>query len=115
MGETMLAGLDKIDWERFGYHVYSGNREIPTAMRNLLSPDPDIREEARGFLLGWGQEYGSIADTTPYIIPFIFEILNNPDGPGKADLLDHLASVARHIWESERLPVYQMRLYIKTY
>lgn len=108
----MFEGLDQIDWGSIDYPDYKDSKRIPNAIRNLLSQDSQVRNEARADLLGWGQEYGDITDITPHIIPYIFEILSHPDAPGKADLLDHLA---RGIWESEHLPVRTMRLYVKTY
>lgn len=109
---TMFEGLDQIDWEGAGHHVYGRHNEIPAAIRGLLSSDPGEREEWREFLLGGGQDFGDIYDTTPYILPFIFEILRDPDSPGKEELLDHLASVARHVWDADYLSVPEMRLHL---
>lgn len=95
--------------------MFMGQRKIPDAIRNLLSSNPDVRDEAREFLLGGGQDFGDIYDTTHHIIPFIIELLSNFHAPGKADSLDHLSSIARHIWDSENLSVRMMRLHIKTY
>lgn len=61
----MFSTLDSIDWNGLGYHTYGRNDEIPEAIRNLLSPDAEVREAARGFLLGEGQDFGDIYDTIP--------------------------------------------------
>jgi hypothetical protein len=97
----MFEGLDQIDWAALGHHVYGDHVQISAAIRSLLSDNPDVRDEMRGLLLGSGQDFGDIYDTTPHIIPFLFEILESPQGPGKVELLDHLAGVARNIWEAE--------------
>src|SRR5688500_2233551 len=113
--QKMFEGLDQINWASLGFHVYRENEKIPDEIRNLLSSDPEVRDQARAVLLGWGQDYADIYDTTPHIIPFIIEILNNPDGPGKDALLDHLSSKARKIRDFEKPSVRTMRLHIKTY
>lgn len=97
----MFEGLDQIDWENLGYHIYRGKEKIPDAIRNLLSQDPDIRDEARADLLGWGQEYGDITDTTPYIIPFILEVLNSPHAPGFEPRIRLLKAIVENqkFWE----------------
>ncbi len=111
----MLEGLDKIDWKSLGFHIYGKNEEIPKKIRTLVSQDPEVREEARGFLLGAQQDFGDIYDTTPYIIPFLIEILAHDDTPGKADLLFHLSGVAEHTFKPEAASIHMMRLCLETY
>lgn len=99
----MLEGLDRIDWKDLGHHVYRQHEQIPTEIRNLLASDPEDREAARGFLLGEEQDSGDIYDTTPYIIPFVSELLAHNSTPDKAELLAHLSRVAEHISSSSHL------------
>jgi len=111
----MFEGLDKMDWKSLGHHIYGRQEIIPQEIRNLLSENAEVRQDARDFLLGGGQDYGDIYDTTPHIIPFLFEILNSPDGPDKDQLLTHLSEVANHIFYLNRPSIHMMRLCLRTY
>ena len=111
----MFEGLDKVDWKSLGHHIYGRHEIIPQEIRNLNSGNAEVRQDARDFLLGGGQDYGDIYDTTPYIIPFLFEILNSPDGPDKDKLLSHLAEVAGQISYLSRPSIPMMRLCLRTY
>jgi hypothetical protein len=93
----MFEGLDEMDWENLGVSHYGENKKIPQNIRNLLSPSKQVRDESRASLLGWGQDYGDVYDTTSHIIPFIFQILSNSDAPGKEDLLEHLSAIMENV------------------
>jgi len=114
-GAVMLEGLDQIDWKNLGHHVYRQHEQIPTEIRNLLAPDPEVREAARGFLLGEGQDFGDIYDTTPYIIPFLIDLLAYNSTPDLAAILAHLSGIAEHIFSSNHLSIHMMRLCLATY
>ncbi len=79
------------------------------------SEDPDARREAREFLLGPGSNSEYASDTTPYIIPFVLQVLGNLNMPDKAALLAKLSSVAEDISHSQPLSIHQMRRYVETY
>ncbi|MDP9315937.1 MAG: hypothetical protein M3R24_34630 [Chloroflexota bacterium] len=111
----MLENVERIGWTNLGVHVYGEPEKIPDELRNLLSSDTQIREAARGFLLGSGQDYGDIYDTTPHIVPFVIELLRADTTPDKEELLAHLSSVAEHIYSSRQLTVHKMRHYLHTY
>jgi hypothetical protein len=111
----MFENLDQIDWKSLGHHVYGRHERISLDIRDLLSQDAQIREDARDFLLGGGQDYGAIYETTPHIIPFLFEILADLEAPGKAELLHQLSDTAANASYPGEYPVYQMRLHLRTY
>jgi hypothetical protein len=111
----MLDGLERINWMSVGYHVYGKQETIPEEIQNLLSPNSEVREEARGFLLGSGQDFGDIYDTTPYIIPFLMELLARDDTPDRDHLLYHLSGVAEYRFNHEYLSIHMMRLCLQTY
>lgn len=111
----MFDKLDRIDWKNLGFHVYNKPEEIPERIRELISPVPQVREEALEFLLGGGQDFGDIYDTTPHIIPFLFEILNFPDAFDKEMLLFHLSGVAEHISISPKASIHMLQLRLQTY
>src|SRR5262245_2153424 len=111
---TMFEGLDQINWKSIGRHVSRGGN-IPQSIRNLLSSDTNVRREAREYLIGLGSFTEYVADTTPRIIPFILEVLSDPNSPDKAALLLDLSSIAEHIWNFRYLSIHKMRLYVETY
>ena len=111
----MFEHVDEIDWNALGFHIYGSHEKIPQEIRNLLSPDEAVREEALDFLLGGGQDFGSIYETTPVIVPFILEVLAKEGAPGKAALLRQLVGQGHQIATSGHLPIYEMDLYLRTY
>lgn len=111
----MFDKLDSIDWKNLGFHIYSKQEEIPERIRDLISPVPQARQAALEFLLGGGQDFGDIYDSTPHIIPFLFEILNFPDAFDKEMLLFHLSGVAEHISNSPTASIHMLRLRLQTY
>ena len=111
----MFSTLDSLDWKGLGYHTYSRHEEIPQAIRDLLSPDDAVRQAARGFLLGEGQDFGDIYDTTPRIIPFCLEVLRADGAPGKAELMQQLSGQGSYIARSETRSVHMMDLCLQTY
>lgn len=116
----MLQGLDQVDWENIGVHVYASRpkKEIPNIIRDVLSQDAEIRQQALGFLLGHQQEISSIYDTTPYILPFVIEILKVQSVSGKADILKflvHKSNLHVHTGGNGELSIHQRRTQIRTY
>lgn len=111
----MLENADQIDWRSLGYHVYGQHEQIPTEIRNLLDPDASVRESARGFLLGEGQDYGDIYDTTPHILPFLIAILHDQQSSDRVELLAHISSVAEHVFYPHHISIHMKRLCLATY
>jgi hypothetical protein len=94
----MLEGLDKIDWANIGTHVYFGGytSDMPDFIRRLLLRG-DAFGNALDYLFGEGQCSGMICDSTPYIIPFVIEVLAHEAAWGKQQaMLRKLLSVVRH-------------------
>lgn len=104
-----------MQWRRSDCHPYHNHAELPRAIRNLLSPDEKVREEARGFLLGSGQDFGEIYETTPQIIPFCLEVLAMDGAPGKAELMHHLSGQGMMIAGAGVRSVHVMDLCVQTY
>jgi hypothetical protein len=116
----MLEGLDQIDWTKLGVHVYSSRpiTDIPNAIRELLSDSPSTRRAALYFLLGEGQDFGDIYDTTAHIIPFIIEILTANTTLSKRALLEVLAVIARNRFlpaGAATHSIHQMRALLQAY
>jgi hypothetical protein len=88
----LLDGLNKIDWPNIS-HSHGRATEFPTWIRQLLSDVPEIREHAQEQLFEFSHHQGSIYEVTPYLVPFLIELVVAEDTPDKAALLYHLASV----------------------
>jgi hypothetical protein len=88
----LLDGLDKIDWPNIN-HSHGRATEFPTWIRQLLSDVPEVREHAQEELFEFSHHQGSIYEVTPYLVPFLIELVAAEGTPDKAYLLYHLASV----------------------
>ncbi|MEJ2252712.1 MAG: hypothetical protein P8Y97_24025, partial [Candidatus Lokiarchaeota archaeon] len=82
----MLKNLNKIDWKNLE-HAYGEASDVPQLIRDLASKDPDLRDHAFYELYGNIYHQGTRYQATPYAIPFIFELIQEPDVPEKADLI----------------------------
>lgn len=115
----MLEGLDKIDWKNTGYHIWgkSGDylEEIPKRIKDLSSPDEEIQGDAMVFVFGEKAAFGDICDTTPYIVPFVIELIGNSETPKREFMFDYLSRVMDYVLSSDHLAVRQMRLYLNVY
>lgn len=115
----MFEGLDDIDWKNVGYHIWGKGddylEEIPQRIKELNSPDPEIRGYAIEHVLGENGTFGVICDTTPYIVPFVFELVNAPETLERFILLDYLLKVTNYILNADNLSVSNMRLYTRVY
>ncbi|PHN02508.1 hypothetical protein [Flavilitoribacter nigricans] len=98
----MLEKLDDIQWERLK-HAYGPARDVPTNIRDLASPDAEKSDKAMYNLYGNIFHQGSRYESTPYAIPFLWELIQEDtvrDKPGIIGLLVNLALG----YEDEYLP-----------
>jgi hypothetical protein len=111
----MFDGLDKIDWSSFGLHiaVMCNSADIPKFIRQLLSNDEEERIEACEFIFGEGQHIGMLSPATPYLIPFVLEILSINTYPERDYILNGLEYMSVHILHSKT--IMSMRFAIKVY
>jgi hypothetical protein len=86
----MLEGLDDINWQRLE-HAYGQASDVPELIRNLTSPAPDIREQAQERLRSTIWHQGTVYEATAYAIPFLIELLEHPEVPGRDHILFDLA------------------------
>lgn len=96
----MFHGLYDIDWENFGSHIAGArdSKDIPRWIEDLKSTDSKIRENAIHNLFGFGQHAGMFAPATPYIIPFLLEVLALEDYPDKLLIIEKLCQVGLHFF-----------------
>lgn len=115
----MFEGLDQIDWKNVGYHVWGKSedylQEIPQKIKELRSPDEDIQDQAMGYVFGEKAAFGTVCDTTPYIIPFVIELVADTKTPRREYLFDYVIQESSYVLSSEYLSAHEMRLYLSVY
>lgn len=67
----LFAGLDDVDWSALT-HAYGPATEVPDLLRGVVSDDPAVRESA---------------------LPFLLEVAGRADLPGRAEVVELLASI----------------------
>jgi hypothetical protein len=87
----MLDGLDDIDWGSLS-HAYGEASDVPEIIRSLLSPD--AAEDAAYGLYGNIFHQGTVYSATGAAVPFLYELLVQPDMKGRSGLAHLLASIA---------------------
>lgn len=90
----MLEGLDKIDWLSLWHFQPEYSARIPQWIRDLTSESESRRSDAKVYLFGEGTEYGNVTSATPYIIPFLVELLGLENTPEKSALLGGLSEIS---------------------
>lgn len=98
----MLEGLQNINWQQLK-HAYGPATDVPDNLRDLASPNREVREEARYKLYGNIFHQGSRYEATPYAIPFIYELIHSPRVLRKDQLVLLLLHLALG-YEEEYLP-----------
>ncbi|MBL8099143.1 MAG: hypothetical protein JNK81_08160 [Anaerolineales bacterium] len=115
----MFEGLDDIDWKNVGYHIWGNSddylEEIPQRIKELNSPDQEIRGHAIEHVLGENGTFGAICDTTPYIVPFIIKLLSDPTTIERITFFDYLSRVMDNVLTTDNLSIDNMRLHIQVY
>src|SRR4051794_22086638 len=76
----MLEGLDAIDWSILT-HAHGPAADVPELLRSLLSQDPDARLQALAELVEKIWHQGTVYPASAAAIPFLLEMLNQPDVP----------------------------------
>lgn len=100
---ALLSGLNDIDWYALG-HAYGDASDVPDMIRGLLSADKDRRDEAWSELFGSVRHQGDMYDSTPVVVPFLVELLDHSEVPGKDEILQGVRYWAPDTW-SHRLRV----------
>lgn len=95
----MFEHLDEVDWASMN-HAYGSAADVPELIRNIASDDDEVREEA--FYAAYGNIFhqGSRYEATAPAVPFLLEILQQPDYPAQAALLYLLSHLVMGYSES---------------
>lgn len=89
----MLENLDKINWASLG-HAYGPADDVPALIRQLASPDAEVRDETYYELHGNIWHQGTVYEATGYAVPFLIELLEVPEVEDKNQLLYLLEAIA---------------------
>lgn len=88
----MFEGLDDIDWASMN-HAYGSAEDVPGLLRDLASENDDDRDYAMYELYGNIFHQGTRYEATAPAVPFLLELLGQPDYPGHTDILYFLSSL----------------------
>lgn len=88
----VFTGLDDIDWNSLE-HAYGPAGDVPDVLRALVSEDPAVREQALDAMYGAVHHQGSSYTGTVAAIPFLVRIVEHTGLPGRAEVLELLASI----------------------
>jgi hypothetical protein len=108
---AVLERLDDVEWDRI-CHAYGPASDVPDQIRDLCAADPDRREKARWQLYGNIFHQGTRYEATAHAVPFLLEVLADPDGADKAELVRLLAAIAvgyDSFWLPDGLPIAEHR------
>lgn len=90
----MINDLDSIDWSSMG-HAYGPAGDVPTWLRAMASPDPEVRDEAFGQFYSAVHHQGDVYPCTTASLPFLFDMADDPATPDRASVVALLLSIGR--------------------
>jgi hypothetical protein len=86
------SDLDSIDWSSMG-HAYGPAGDLPAWLRNMTSPDPEVRERAFGDFYSAAHHQGDVYPCTTASLPFLFAMADDPATPDRASVVALLVSI----------------------
>ncbi|WP_052499812.1 HEAT repeat domain-containing protein [Streptomyces vietnamensis] len=98
----MINDLESIDWASLG-HAYGPADEVPGWLRGMVSPDPDVREEAFGNFYGAVLHQGSVYPSTVASVPFLFAMADDPATPDRGEVVALLLSIGQEVIDAEEV------------
>ncbi len=101
----MLEELDTIDWASLT-HAHGAATNVPGLLRSLLSDDQEVRMQAIAELLETIWHQGTVFSASAAAVPFLYELLADPDVQDKESVVALLAEIAT----GEGLLAYQIRV-----
>ncbi|MCT4354433.1 PBS lyase [Streptomyces sp. Je 1-79] len=88
----MLTGIEEVDWASLG-HAYGPADDVPGMLRGLASHDPAERELALDGMYGAVHHQGDVYDSTLACIPFLLELVADPEVQDRGGIVELLTSV----------------------
>ncbi len=90
----MLEQLSSINWSDLS-HAYGSAEDVPQLLRDLTSPDEQLRGRARGTLYTNIYHQGTVYQASAYAVPFLLELLQEEIVPEREEVLVLLAHLAQ--------------------
>lgn len=90
----MLEQLLFINWSDLS-HAYGSAEDVPQLLRDLTSPDEQLRRRSRGTLYTNIYHQGTVYQASAYAVPFLLELLQEETLPERDELLVLLAYLAQ--------------------
>ncbi|MFC8506020.1 PBS lyase [Streptomyces sp. NPDC057411] len=88
----MLTGIEEVDWASLG-HAYGPADDVPELLRGLASADPAERENALDGMYGAVHHQGDVYDSTLACIPFLLELVADPEVQDRGCIVELLTSI----------------------
>ncbi|WP_137993350.1 PBS lyase [Streptomyces vilmorinianum] len=88
----MLTGIEEVDWASLG-HAYGPADDVPGLLRGLASDDPAEREVALDAMYGAVHHQGDVYDSTLACIPFLLELVADPEVQDRGGIVELLTSI----------------------
>lgn len=88
----MFGGIDEVDWVSLG-HAYGRADDVPEMLYGLASADPHEREAALDGMYGAVHHQGDVYDSTLACIPFLLELVANPEVQDRGGVVELLTSI----------------------
>ncbi|MFH8880777.1 HEAT repeat domain-containing protein [Streptomyces californicus] len=88
----MFSGIDEVDWASME-HAYGPADDVPHLLRGLASDDPAEREAALDGMYGAVHHQGDVYACTLACIPFLFELVVDPDVRDRGGVVELLTSI----------------------
>ncbi|MFI8520324.1 PBS lyase [Streptomyces sp. NPDC085481] len=88
----MLTGIEEVDWASLG-HAYGPADDVPELLRGLASADPAERETALDGMYGAVHHQGDVYDSTLACIPFLLELVADPEVQDRGSIVELLTSI----------------------
>ncbi|MEU5162426.1 PBS lyase [Streptomyces sp. NPDC020875] len=88
----MFGGIDEVEWTGLE-HAYGPAGDVPGLLRGLASADPEVRESALDGMYGAVHHQGDVYDSTLACIPFLLELVADPEVPDRGGVVELLTSI----------------------
>ncbi|MFJ8856435.1 HEAT repeat domain-containing protein [Streptomyces sp. NPDC102437] len=98
----VINDLESIDWAALE-HAYGPGKDVPGWLRGMVSPDPDVRNEAFSNFYGKALHQGSVYSSTAASLPFLFAKADDPATPDRGAIVALVLSIGREVIEAEEI------------
>ncbi len=88
----MFGGIDEVDWASLE-HAYGQADDVPDMLYGLASADPVERETALDGMYGAVHHQGDVYDSTLACIPFLLELVADPEVQDRGGIVELLTSI----------------------